>query len=394
MWKGRRRRRGGFRRRRGRRRGRGGRRPVGRIQWEAVVDRAARLRVRHAGGRRQGGEHDERGAEAGDGHAIVSGVPTGMRRSSRTMSASRHRTPPARPGPQQVAAAAPWMRRPRRRRRRSRHAAAARRGRWSPSSAPPPLSTSGTRTPSGGGPRHHWPKKAGTGLPKVALGAPDGRPEPPAPTDSRIAARGGPAPPPRPHPVPRGRPRGWWSSAAPGWVPRVAAIVSVLEPRWTVRVIRSPGSLGGDRGDQVGAPRRSACRRWRSRRRRRGGRPSQPGRPPVTAPTAAPELPVGSPVETPRYACATVLPAASWGSRRPPGRSGRRSRRRRSARSPRGDLVGHADPRGPPRRGSAPPELPGLRAASVWMAWATVKPLGAWIVRSRPETMPVERLDA
>ena len=36
-----------------------------------------------------------------------------------------------------------------------------------------------------------------------------------------------------------------------------------------------------------------------------------------------------------------------------------------------------------------PPELPGLSAASVWTAWATVKPLGAWIVRSRPETMPV-----
>ena len=36
-----------------------------------------------------------------------------------------------------------------------------------------------------------------------------------------------------------------------------------------------------------------------------------------------------------------------------------------------------------------PPELPGFSAASVWIAWATVKPLGAWIVRSRPETMPV-----
>ena len=36
-----------------------------------------------------------------------------------------------------------------------------------------------------------------------------------------------------------------------------------------------------------------------------------------------------------------------------------------------------------------PPELPGFSAASVWIAWATVKPLGAWIVRSSPETMPV-----
>jgi len=75
-------------------------------------------------------------------------------------------------------------------RRRARPAAAARHGRWSPSSAPPPLKTSGTRTPSGGGPPHHW-SKVGTGLPKVALGGPDGRPEPPAPTDSRIAGRNG-----------------------------------------------------------------------------------------------------------------------------------------------------------------------------------------------------------
>ena len=36
-----------------------------------------------------------------------------------------------------------------------------------------------------------------------------------------------------------------------------------------------------------------------------------------------------------------------------------------------------------------PPELPGFIAASVCMAWATVKPFGAWIVRSTPETMPV-----
>jgi hypothetical protein len=41
-----------------------------------------------------------------------------------------------------------------------------------------------------------------------------------------------------------------------------------------------------------------------------------------------------------------------------------------------------------------PPELPGLTAASAWIAWAAVKPLGASIVRSRPETMPVEKLQA
>jgi hypothetical protein len=38
--------------------------------------------------------------------------------------------------------------------------------------------------------------------------------------------------------------------------------------------------------------------------------------------------------------------------------------------------------------------LPGLTAASAWIAWAAVKPLGASIVRSRPETMPVEKLQA
>ena len=183
---------------------------------EAVVDRAARLRVRRAGRRRQGGEHDERGAKAGHGHAIVSGVRP-HEALSRTMSALRMRMrrcetrPRSRSG--RSARGCDERRRPRwPPRRRSRRAAAARRGRWSPSSAPPPLKTSGTRTPSGGGPRHHWPK-VGTGLPKVALGAPDGRPEPPAPTDSRIAGRGGAAPSPPSHPVPRGRPRGWWSSA-------------------------------------------------------------------------------------------------------------------------------------------------------------------------------------
>jgi hypothetical protein len=38
---------------------------------------------------------------------------------------------------------------------------------------------------------------------------------------------------------------------------------------------------------------------------------------------------------------------------------------------------------------TGPPELPGFSAASVWIACATVNPLGALIVRSRPETMPV-----
>ena len=43
---------------------------------------------------------------------------------------------------------------------------------------------------------------------------------------------------------------------------------------------------------------------------------------------------------------------------------------------------------------SGPPELPGLSAASVWIACATVKPFGAWIVRSTPDTMPVLMLRA
>jgi hypothetical protein len=48
----------------------------------------------------------------------------------------------------------------------------------------------------------------------------------------------------------------------------------------------------------------------------------------------------------------------------------------------------------PEASSSGPPELPGFSAASVWIACATVKPLGAWIVRSRPETMPVLMLRA
>ena len=43
----------------------------------------------------------------------------------------------------------------------------------------------------------------------------------------------------------------------------------------------------------------------------------------------------------------------------------------------------------PAASSSGPPELPGFSAASVWMAWATVNPFGASIVRSTPETMPV-----
>ena len=38
---------------------------------------------------------------------------------------------------------------------------------------------------------------------------------------------------------------------------------------------------------------------------------------------------------------------------------------------------------------TGPPELPGFMAASVWIACATVKPFGASMVRSTPETMPV-----
>ena len=38
---------------------------------------------------------------------------------------------------------------------------------------------------------------------------------------------------------------------------------------------------------------------------------------------------------------------------------------------------------------SGPPELPGLIDASVWITSGIVKPLGAWIWRCRPDTMPV-----
>jgi hypothetical protein len=38
---------------------------------------------------------------------------------------------------------------------------------------------------------------------------------------------------------------------------------------------------------------------------------------------------------------------------------------------------------------SAPPELPGFRAASVWMAPEMVAPSGAWRLRCRAETIPV-----
>ena len=43
---------------------------------------------------------------------------------------------------------------------------------------------------------------------------------------------------------------------------------------------------------------------------------------------------------------------------------------------------------------SGPRELPGFSAASVWIAWATVKPFGASMVRSTPETMPALMLRA
>ena len=41
---------------------------------------------------------------------------------------------------------------------------------------------------------------------------------------------------------------------------------------------------------------------------------------------------------------------------------------------------------------SAPPELPGLIAASVWMAPEIVAPSGAWRSRCRAETIPVVRV--
>ena len=58
-----------------------------------------------------------------------------------------------------------------------------------------------------------------------------------------------------------------------------------------------------------------------------------------------------------------------------------------------GDLVGDADDLavGVEHRAAG---VAGFIAASVWIACATVKPLGAWIVRSTPETMPVLMLRA
>ena len=58
-----------------------------------------------------------------------------------------------------------------------------------------------------------------------------------------------------------------------------------------------------------------------------------------------------------------------------------------------GDLVDDPDDV-PFASSTGPPELPGFMAASVWIACATVKPFGAWIVRSTPETMPVLMLRA
>ena len=37
---------------------------------------------------------------------------------------------------------------------------------------------------------------------------------------------------------------------------------------------------------------------------------------------------------------------------------------------------------------SGPPELPGLIGASVWITLSISKPLGAWMRRPRPDTMP------
>src|SRR3954447_7683598 len=41
---------------------------------------------------------------------------------------------------------------------------------------------------------------------------------------------------------------------------------------------------------------------------------------------------------------------------------------------------------------SGPPELPGLMEASVWIEPSMPKPLGAWMLRSSPETMPSLKL--
>jgi hypothetical protein len=46
----------------------------------------------------------------------------------------------------------------------------------------------------------------------------------------------------------------------------------------------------------------------------------------------------------------------------------------------------------PLRFSSGPPELPGLMAASVWIAPSMAAPLGDWIWRSRAETMPLVRV--
>ena len=46
----------------------------------------------------------------------------------------------------------------------------------------------------------------------------------------------------------------------------------------------------------------------------------------------------------------------------------------------------------PPESSSAPPELPGLIAASVWMRLRTLVPSWTWMVRPKAEMMPAVTL--
>src|SRR6201999_156545 len=119
------------------------------------------------------------------------------------------------------------------------------------------------------------------------------------------------------------------------------------------------------------------------------------GEPWATSATSAPAVSVEVAVATPRYGCLTVSPASSSSSSAATRSEGTAKPTPALWSALPSVAIWSTTPiTSPSPSSSGPPELPGLTAASVWIAWATVKPLGASIVRSSPETTPVEKLQA
>src|SRR3954454_15008530 len=126
-----------------------------------------------------------------------------------------------------------------------------------------------------------------------------------------------------------------------------------------------------------------------------GRRPALAAGPPATASlTIAPDWSLAVPLVTPRNArwilrplwiCGTTCLIVDTGTAKPTP----------ALESPLSVLIWELTPITWPRPSSSgPPELPGLIAASVWIALAIGKPLGDWIVRPRAETTPTVTVPA